>query len=1047
MLLCCALLLVSPGESAPPRTAVVEGLPDHPSRHYVLTGATIHTAPGRVLQNASIRIREGRIQAIGQDLEVPAGARVIDFSGRTLYAGLIDAYSELSETKDTKGQPSNHEHAGAPHWNDEVQPQFRVADHWRPDAKVNRSAREHGIVLRLVAPHEGILRGQSALVSTGSGEAADLLLQSSTAQHLRLTVSPNHNHGDDSRAHYPNSPMGAVALARQTFYDAQWLTSAQQAAQAEGRLARLEQNDALAELARHLDRHGLFIADGMNEQYLLRADRFAREFSLRLAVLGSGREYRRLEAVAATGRPLLLPIKFPQPPNVSTPEAAMGVSLEQMLHWDLAPENPARLARAGVKFALTSRGLKEASDFLPAVRKAVSRGLPAETALAALTTTPAELLGVADFGVLEPGKSATLIVCDGDLFADETKILETWIEGRRYPRQEEAAHPLAGMWRLSLPDPQQTTQWHLHLAGEGEKLSGDLQPDAQDRRNSKHAKRTIALQKVGLRGDRFSCLFAADYFGGSGFAQLSAVVSQPPGKATRLLGEVVWPDGRSTPITADAIPAAPVGEDKPAKTAAEKPAADKEKVAEPAADKSAGASYAVNYPLGAFGLPGPPEQPGVVLFKNAVVWTCAEQGKLPRASVLVRNGLIAAIGEDLEAPRGARVIDLEGKHLTPGLIDCHSHMATDGGINESAQAITAEVRIGDFIDSNDTTIYWQLAGGVTTSNILHGSANPIGGQNQVIKLRWGALPEEMKLAEAPPGIKFALGENVKQSNWGDRYTTRYPQTRMGVEQIIRERFQSAKEYAQNWEQWRRSPQGLPPRRDLELEAIAEILSGQRWLHCHSYRQDEILALLRTCDDFGVTIGTLQHILEGYKVADAIAAHGAMGSAFSDWWAYKLEVYDAIPHNGAMMHQAGVVVSFNSDDRELGRRLNTEAAKAIKYGGLSEVEALKFVTLNPARQLRIDQHVGSLEPGKHADLVIWNGPPLSTMSRCEQTWVDGRVYFDRTADQERRREVAGMRRTLVQKILASHEEMLDEGEEEPNEADLWPREDLFCGHGH
>jgi imidazolonepropionase-like amidohydrolase len=455
----------------------------------------------------------------------------------------------------------------------------------------------------------------------------------------------------------------------------------------------------------------------------------------------------------------------------------------------------------------------------------------------------------------------------------------------------------------------------------------------------------------------------------------------------------------------------------------------------------------VNYPLGDYGRGSPPEQPPVLAVTNATLWTCGPEGIVEGATLVVREGKIVAVGKDVEVPEGATVIDAQGKHVTPGIIDCHSHMATDGGVNESAQAITAEVRIGDFIDANDITVYRQLAGGVTAANVLHGSANPIGGQNQVIKLRWGAGGEAMKFREAPPGIKFALGENVKQSNWGDRYTSRYPQSRMGVEQIIRDAFHAAQDYQAAHDRWNQNRTGLPPRRDLELEALAEVVQKQRWIHCHSYRQDEILALIRVCDDFGITIGSLQHILEGYKVAEAMAKHGATGSSFSDWWAYKFEVIDAIPFNGALMHRAGVVVSFNSDDGELGRHLNHEAAKAVKYGGVPRDEALKFVTLNPAKQLRIDQYVGSLEEGKHADFVIWSGDPLSPRSVCEQTWVDGRKYFDREEDKALRAEQAKMRAALIRKIIESGQQTLKPGEQQAEEWELWPRYDEFCLHGH
>ena len=409
--------------------------------------------------------------------------------------------------------------------------------------------------------------------------------------------------------------------------------------------------------------------------------------------------------------------------------------------------------------------------------------------------------------------------------------------------------------------------------------------------------------------------------------------------------------------------------------------------------------------------------------------------------MLIRDGLIAEVGPSLAVPAGCQVIDARGKHITPGLIDCHSHMGTDGGVNESGQAVTAEVRIGDFIDNSDITIYRQAAGGLTTSNILHGSANPIGGQNQVIKLRWGETMDALRMKEAPKGIKFALGENVKRNQ------SRYPNSRMGVEQIIRDQLLAAREYQARVNGWRQGQRdSLPPRTDLQLEALAEVQRGERWIHCHSYRQDEIVATLDLLDEFGIQIGTLQHILEGYKVADRMARHGAMGSAFSDWWAYKFEVFDAIPYNGALMHDRGVVVSFNSDNRELARHLNTEAAKATKYGAVSEAEALKFVTLNPAKQLRIDQYVGSVTVGKHADLVVWSGRPLSTMTRCEQTWIDGRRYFDLQTDQQFRKRDAALRARLIQKALASQDDETS-AKTEIEEEDRWVRHDVYCAvHG-
>jgi N-acetylglucosamine-6-phosphate deacetylase len=556
------------------------------------------------------------------------------------------------------------------------------------------------------------------------------------------------------------------------------------------------------------------------------------------------------------------------------------------------------------------------------------------------------------------------------------------------------------------------------------------------------------LNRASLDGAQFAASFAAKPLGWEGVLQISGTISGLPqaslpqesgaetGQPT-WMGVLVWAGGDKSACSARRTAAfeQPAADKPPAEADEEK------KEAAGQADTSKDALYPVNFPLGAFGVAGMPEQPQAVLLQHATVWTCGPAGVLKDAAVLIREGKIVAVGADVDIPADALMIDASGKHLTPGIIDCHTHIATDGGINEMSQTITAEVRIGDFLDSNDVHIYRQLAGGVTTANILHGSANTIGGQNQVIKLRWGALGEELKDAGAPGGITFALGENVKQNHWGPG--TRYPQTRMGVEQVVRDAFNAAIDYRRRWSEWREKPTGLPPRTDLELEALAEVLQGNRLVHCHCYRQDEILGFLRTCEEFGVRVRTLQHALEGYKLADVIAKHGAGGSAFSDWWGYKFEVYDAIPYNGAMMHRAGVLTSFNSDDPELARRLNLEAAKAVKYGGVPPEEALKFVTYNPAKQLGIEAQVGSLESGKDADLVVWSASPLSSYARCEQTWIDGRKYFDRQSDIDRRRETAAMRAALIQRVLASDEptEGLDDRKKE-----TWPREDLFC-HDH
>ncbi|HKY31824.1 MAG TPA: amidohydrolase family protein [Candidatus Polarisedimenticolia bacterium] len=413
--------------------------------------------------------------------------------------------------------------------------------------------------------------------------------------------------------------------------------------------------------------------------------------------------------------------------------------------------------------------------------------------------------------------------------------------------------------------------------------------------------------------------------------------------------------------------------------------------------------------------------PREVLVKGATIWTVSDAGILDKGDLLVRDGRIVAVTASIDPPRGALVIDGSGKHVTPGLIDAHSHTAVDGSVNEGSNNVTAEVRIGDVLDPEDPALYRELAGGLTAANVLHGSANSIGGQNQVIKLKWGVTAEELKFRGAPQGIKFALGENPKRSNFSAPGSTpRYPSTRMGVEQSIRERFLAARRYDRGWAEYGRlKPKQQarlePPRRDLQLEAIAEILRGERLVHSHCYRQDEILMLIRLAEEFGFRVATFQHVLEGYKVADEIARHGAGASTFSDWWAYKLEAWDATPFNGALMARRGVSVSFNSDSDELARRMNLEAAKGVKYGGMDEQEAIKLVTLNPARQLGIGGRVGSLEPGKDADFVIWSGHPFSVYTIAEQTWVDGRLEFGVEQDRQRRRQVEARRAELIGKV--------------------------------
>jgi imidazolonepropionase-like amidohydrolase len=411
------------------------------------------------------------------------------------------------------------------------------------------------------------------------------------------------------------------------------------------------------------------------------------------------------------------------------------------------------------------------------------------------------------------------------------------------------------------------------------------------------------------------------------------------------------------------------------------------------------------------------------VIRNATIITVAK-GTL-KGSIVVKDGKISEVGEKVMEPAGAKIIDAAGQYVIPGIIDCHSHIAADGGINEGSVSVSSMVDIKDVINPEDIAIYRALAGGVTTANILHGSANPIGGQTLPLKMRWGKDAQGMIFEGATPGIKFALGENPKRAGnpAGGRgapptVPARYPATRMGVEDTIREAFNEAKVYKAEWDAYDASAakggHGIPPRKDLKLEPLKEVLEGKRYVHAHCYRADEILMLLRVADEFGFKIRTLQHVLEGYKVAKEIAAHGAGASTFSDWWSYKVEAFDAIPYNAAIMQKKGVIVSLNSDDAELMRHLNSEAGKAMKYGGLSETEALAMVTLNPARQLGIDNRVGSIEAGKDADLVIYDKFPLSDYAKVQKVLIDGNIYFDRDNEVSGRAAKQAEKQKLIDK---------------------------------
>ena len=987
-----ALLLVAGGAAAE-----TERVP----RVHALEHARVVVRPGEVLEDATIVLRDGVIEAVGRRITPPADARLWDCTGRTVYAGLIEPWWDRTKPVPQRQprRPGAPEPAtppparGAGHENPLVHPELDVAATLALEAEELEEMRALGFVVAHVVPAEGVFRGQSAVVALRDGTAPEQLVRGQAAQVMAFTRARPVGR---QPAGYPNSVMGSVALVRQTLLDAGWARDCREiAARRRGALPLPPGNESLVALSPVVSSSNrqpvwLQTTDLLD---LLRAATVVREFGLDAVVLGSGDEYRRLDAVRATTLRLVVPVAFPDAPRFEGEDEAQAIEFVDLQHWDQAPGNPARLQEVGVVFAITSQGLAKRTALRSEVQKAIARGWTADAALAALTTVPASLLGLANrYGTIEPGKQASITVTDGDLFEDKTRILEVWVDGDRYEVRPKGdpLDKLRGDWKVVLGESDPGPQ--LHVEGNSEWTLQVMLEDAAGRR---------AADRAVLDRD---------------------VLVVESGEETLRLGPAGGRlEGTSTRETGGTVPVHA--------TRGRGPGAERRAGGQGAADTTAaavkpdsGAAHAAA-PVGdaRFAWPPlPPPAPPAVLVRGATIWTSGPQGKLEDADLLAVDGKIRAVGRGLRAPADALVVDGRGKHLTPGVIDCHSHSNIVGGVNESSNNCTAEVRIADVLNSESIAIYRELAGGVTAANQLHGSANAIGGQNAVMKLRWGAPPEGLLLLGAPPGIKFALGENPKQSNWGEDANGRYPQTRQGVEQSIRERFMAARDYSRTWAEWKRrgSKSEYPPRRDLQLETLAEILRGERLVHSHSYRADEILMLMRVAEEFGFRVATFQHVLEGYKVADELAAHGAGASAFSDWWAFKFEVYDAIPYAGALLWERGVVTSFNSDSSELARHLNLEAAKAVKYGGVPEEEALKFVTLNPAKQLRIDAQVGSLEPGKDADFAIWSASPLDATTRCEQTWIEGRRYFDRDTDLEARTRLQSERARLLEAARAA-----------------------------
>ena len=922
---------------------------------FAFTNATIYVTPTEVLKNATLLIKDGKVDAVGKNVKIPEGTITTDLKGKTIYPSFIDTYSSFGISKPkraasrTRGTQYDASREGY-YWNDHIRPDTNPISAFKFDNKKAKDLINAGFGVVNTHMQDGIIRGNGLLIALNPNASdAYRILDTKSGQYFSFQKSVQ------SRQAYPSSRMGAMALLRQTYLDADWY--------AKGNM----KNKDMALEALNANKGLTQIFETGNHLDALRADKVGDEIGVQFTIVGSGDEYERVSDIKATNANFIIPINFSNAYDVSNPLLAQQISLRDMRKWNQEPSNLSVLSKNGVNFALTTHELKSVKSFHKNLQKAIKYGFDETKALAALTTVPANILGNSSIGNLKTGSHANFIITSGNVFDSSTKIYENWVQGAKNVITDMNVRDITGDYMLYVNN----QNYQLSITGSGAKQKGSI------KQGDKKIK-----SKFSFKDDWVSITLNED----SGYTRMLGKVIN---NSNVMQGTAFDTQGNETTWSASKKVANSKGSSKKKKET----------------DNSAPMVMPVSYPNIGFGNYVQPEQQ-TILIKNVTVWTSEDAGILENTDVLLKDGKIAEIGQGLKARRAIE-IDGTGKHLTAGIVDEHSHIAASS-INEGAQNSSAEVTIEDVVDPTDINIYRNISGGTTTAQILHGSANPIGGRSAIIKLKWGENAENMIYENTPKFIKFALGENVKQSRSSNG--TRFPQTRMGVEQMITDYFTRAKEY----DALKKS--GQPYRKDLEMETLTEILNKERFISCHSYVQSEINMLMKVADKFDFNINTFTHILEGYKVADKMAEHGVGGSTFSDWWAYKYEVNDAIPYNAAIMHNAGVTVAINSDDREMSRRLNQEAAKTVKYGGMSELEAWKTVTINPAKLLHIDDKVGSIKEGKDADVVLWSNHPMSIYAKVEKTIIDGKVFFDRVEDAKKRLAIKEEKSKLINMML-------------------------------
>jgi imidazolonepropionase-like amidohydrolase len=970
IIVCFLLLIVFKIQSQ--TTFPLNGTSNPINTYYAFINATIVSDYENEISKATLLIQNQKIVAIGPKIDLPVGTVTVDLKGKYIYPSFIDLYSDyglnaINTERHRNGPQMESNVKGAFGWNQAIKSDQSAYNHFVHQQEKASDFKKAGIASIVTSYKDGIVRGSGALINLNNKRENESVITDKAAGFYSFSKG-------SSTQDYPSSLTGAIALLRQTFYDSQWYRNNHK---------KSEYNISLDELNRL---KGLPAVFEVNDKYnVLRASKIGNEFSINFIYKAAGNEYQRIQDIKNTNARFILPLNFPEPFDVEDPIDAESISLSDLKHWELAPTNAASFEKNNIAFCFTSFDLKDKTAFLTQIKKCIQYGLSPKMALKALTYNPASFVNAADkIGALKAGYYANFLIADKNIFEDDAIILEHWVAGEANRYADLEPNDIRGNYLLKTPDQNYAV-----------KISGDLlKPKIQLSIDTSKKNVNYTFIKGNLnfsyRPDSNNTIRANAFY--------DQQKKSFTGKAQKTNGEWFNFDINFVSMV------------------------DTVNKTKPQTKKPNLVIGKVIYPFSAYGSETfSISNSKSILIKGAIVWTNVNDSALNDYDVLIVDGKINKVAPFISTIglNNVEIINAKGKHLTPGIIDEHSHIALRSGVNEGAQASSAEVRMGDVINPEDINIYRQLSGGVTCSQLLHGSANPIGGQSALIKLKWGANAEEMKFANADGFIKFALGENVKQSNWGDNNVVRFPQSRMGVEQVFSDYFTRAKEYdlaQQKTLKVSAKNAVLAFRRDIELEALAEIINKKRFITCHSYVQSEINMLIKVADKFGFKVNTFTHILEGYKVADKMKAHGVAASTFADWWAYKNEVMDAIPYNAAILTKMGVVTAINSDDAEMARRLNQEAAKSIKYGALSEVEALKLVTLNPAKMLHISDRVGSIEVGKSADLVLWNNHPLSVFSKVEQTMIEGKIYFSREQDAVLKNEMKAEKARIIAKLL-------------------------------